>query len=78
MNHITVYNTTVLITCGLSGGLVGYIIDDINRVCIKNTRYLPTPFENPMLLVNTGFFVGLGLGFSFVITGKPLVDNLLY
>lgn len=70
-------NTITLVTTSLSGGLLAFMINDINKIYIKKIQYFPTPLTYPRQLINTGFFVGFGLGLSYIITGKPLIDNLL-
>ena len=69
-------NTITLVTTSLSGGLLAFMINDINKIYIKKIQYFPTPLTSRQL-INTGFFVGFGLGLSYIITGKPLIDNLL-
>ena len=77
MYYRVTINTITLIGTSLSGGLLAFIIDDINKIYVKKTQYFPTALNYPSQLINTGFFVGFGLGLSYIITGKPLVDNLL-
>ena len=77
MYYRVTINTITLVGASLGGGLLGFMIDDIKKIYVKKTRYFPTPLNYPSQLINTGFFVGFGLGLSYIITGKPLVDNLL-
>ena len=77
MYHRITINTITLVTTSLSGGLLAFMINDINKIYVKKTQYFPTSLTYPTQLINSGFFVGFGLGLSYIITGKPLVDNLL-
>lgn len=77
MYYRVTFNTMILVTTSLSGGLFHFIFDDINKVYVRKIQYFPTPLNYPGQLINTGFFIGFGLGLSYIMTGKPLVDNLL-
>ena len=39
--------------------------------------YLYSRLKNVSQIMNIGFFAGFGIGLSYAITGKPLMDNLL-
>ena len=71
----TLYNVMIVTIGGLSGGLLYFCVDDINKIFIKKERYFPTPLNRVNQLLNPGFFLGTTLGLAFAYTGKPLLSG---
>lgn len=76
-NSNIMYNTCLLTYASVSGGIAFFILDDLNKIYCKKSQYYATSLNNFSQLMNTGFFIGFGLGLSYVITGKPLAYNLI-
>ena len=71
------YNSILLGFGGFSGGYLYLQIDDLNKIFIKKSKIRPVKLTNYSQIINMGFMVGLGLTLSFIITGKPLYDNII-
>lgn len=71
-----VMRTSAPIVGALSGGFIYFIMNDFYIVAMKRGKY--TSLNNVSQIMNIGFFAGFGIGVSYAITGKPLMDNLLH
>ena len=58
MYYRITFNTMILVTTSLSGGLFHFIFDDINKVYVRDTIF-STPLNYPGQLINTGFLLDL-------------------
>lgn len=68
--YYRVMRTSAPIVGALSGG---YIYSRLKNV--YEGRFKSINFSQ---IMNIGFFAGFGIGISYAITGKPLMDNLLH
>jgi hypothetical protein len=70
--YYRVMRASAPIVGALSGG---FLYSMLNNVC--EGRVESKSINNVYHVVNIGFFAGFGIGLSYAITGKPLMDNLL-
>lgn len=69
-------NISIITMSGLSGGIAVCMCYDTFNIIkykfIKNERFNPQ-INNIAYVFNTGFYIGAGLGLSYILTGKPFV-----
>ncbi len=72
----TLYSTTIISMGGLSGGLIYFMLNDLDKIYIKRTQISGTKFNNIHQIFNIGFFIGTGLGICYAYTGRSLIENI--
>ena len=72
------YNVLLLTTGSFSGGVLFLTFSDVYRHYYKNQPMgNPSLKDNIVKMFNFGFYVGLGLSISYIITGKPFIMNFI-
>ena len=82
MLYNIVFNCFTIVSTGIGGSLLYDIVDGLyknsfNHLIIKRKRNIFPIYKSFQKIINPGFFVGIGLGISYVITEKPFVYNFI-
>jgi len=69
----TLYNGSFIISVATSGSLAWVVLSDLYDIRINRKRYIHNGGFSDIFALNPGSIIGLGLGISYLYTGKPFI-----
>ena len=73
----TLYNGSVILSGAVSGSVAWLVLRDLYDIHISNTRrYIHSGGFSEIFDLNPGAIIGMGLGISYLYTGKPLINAI--
>ena len=73
----TLYNGSVILSGAISGSVAWIVFRDLYAIHITNRgRYIHSGGFNEIFALNPGAIIGMGLGISYLYTGKPFINAI--
>lgn len=73
----TLYNGSVIINGAISGSVAWIVFRDLYVIHITNRgRYIHSGGLSEIFALNPGAIIGMGLGISYLYTGKPFINAI--